>query len=105
MHGSRGFDAHHHQTFQGCIKRSYCIPFAGKVLAVNSLVFVSTMAMVCCFCVQIPAYNFQPPSSRAFFGWIPQSLLGPLWGRRRYDIDYVTGADKKVAQRVAPLFC
>ena len=39
--------------------------------------------------VQITAYNLHlgllVPS---LFGWIPQSLLGPLRGRRRYDISY-----------------
>ena len=40
-------------------------------------------------CVQITAYNFHLGLLRpSLFGWIPQSLLGPLWGRRRYDISY-----------------
>src|SRR5258708_25572805 len=45
------------------------------------------MAMVCCLaCSSQPTIFISASFVPSLFGWIPQSLLGPLWGRRRYDI-------------------
>src|ERR1700730_5478670 len=47
------------------------------------------MAMVCCLaCRSQPTIFISASFVPSLFGWIPQSLLGPLWGRRRYDISY-----------------
>ncbi len=48
------------------------------------------MAMVCCLaCRSQPTIFISASFVPSLFGWIPQSLLGPLWGRRRYDISYI----------------
>src|SRR6266487_584332 len=47
------------------------------------------MAMLCCLaCRSQPTIFISASFVPSLFGWIPQSLLGPLWGRRRYDISY-----------------
>src|ERR1700730_14199958 len=59
------------------------------------------MAMVCCLaCRSQPTIFISASFVPSLFGWIPQSLLGPLWGRRRYDISYVQESTEVTGNRV-----
>jgi len=90
-HRAAGFDPHYHGTFQGRIKRSYGIAFVANCLLGKLAGFAVHHGYGYGYgllsCVQIAAYNFHLGLLRPEpFAWIPQSLLGPMRGPRRYNI-------------------
>src|ERR1700745_2922594 len=61
------------------------------------------MAMVCCLaCRSQPTIFISASFVPSLLGWIPQSLLGPLRGRRRYDISLICLVRLGAGARVKP---
>jgi hypothetical protein len=74
------------------VRRRLGIPFVGKCFGgelTGLRVHHGYMAMLCCLaCRSQPTIFISASFAPSLFGWIPQSLLGRLWGRRRYDISH-----------------
>src|SRR6202158_4782850 len=58
LHRAGGFDSHQHWTFQGCVKRSYCIPFVAKCLLGELAGFAVHHGYGFLSGVQSASYNF-----------------------------------------------